>query len=182
MTDDRIIHEIESNPVTATTLTHEVAGWTMTMRRRLAEPPERIWPMLTEPDRLRRWSPIVADRILDVPGPATAREHPDSEPVTIDVLGVKSPRELVHRWEDDVLRWLLEPDGESARLTLEQVFDDPSVAPSSAGGWHICLSTLGAVVVHDDVERVVGPDASAYGFEQLRDAYAEQWRDVEIRS
>lgn len=116
--------------------------WVLTMRRLLRHAPERVWPMLTEPDRLARWSPFVPDRTIDATGPATARENPGDPPR-----------------EDEVL-----------------TFDPPHQPPSSiASGWHICLGTLAAIEVDAQVVRVVGDAAMGYGWEKLRDAYAELW-------
>jgi uncharacterized protein YndB with AHSA1/START domain len=65
--------------------------------RDFRQPAEKLWPWLTDPDRLRQWSPIVPDRALDSVGPREVRENPDHEPVTGDVVGVDPPHELVHR-------------------------------------------------------------------------------------
>jgi uncharacterized protein YndB with AHSA1/START domain len=179
MTDAHIIHEIEANPVAAT-LAEEDGRWTLTMQRRLHQSPDRVWPMLTEPERLLRWSPFVPDRVLDSPGPATARENPDAEPLDAEVLVLDQSRELVHRWGDDLVRWTLEPDGDGTLLTLEHGFADGPDAGMFAAGWHICFGTLAALEEPGPggpVHRVVGEDATAYGWEKLRDAYDEVFAD-----
>ena len=51
-------------------MTHPLQGtlenrddtWVLTLTREIAHPVEKVWPWLTEPDRLKRWSPIVPDR------------------------------------------------------------------------------------------------------------------------
>ena len=176
MTDVRISHEIEANPVAAT-VTEEKGRWTLTMKRRLRHSPDRVWPMLTEPDRLARWSPFVPDRVLDSLGPATARENPDDEPYDAEVLVLDPPRELVHRWGDDLMRWTLEPDGEGSLLTLQHGLPGRPDASMIAAGWHICFGTLAALEQDDTVQRVVGEAAASYGWEKLRDAYDEQLAD-----
>ena len=149
MTDTRITHEIEANPPAAT-LSEDDGRWTLTLQRRLRHDPARVWRMLTVPEELARWSSFVPDRTLDTVGPATARENPDDEPVAADVLVLDPPRELVHRWGDDLLRpW----------------------AGSFAAGWHIVLATLAALEGSDEAPRVVGQDAMEYGWERLRDEY-----------
>ena len=170
MTDVRITHEIEANPVSAT-VTEEDGRWTLEMERRLRHSPDRVWPMLTEPGRLARWSPFVPDRVLDSLGPATARENPDDEPQNAEVLVLDPPRELVHRWGDDLMRWTLEPDGEGTLLSLHHTIAEGPDAGMIAAGWHICFGTLAALEQDDTVGRVVGDAASAYGWEKLRDAY-----------
>ena len=43
------------------TLENRDGAWVLTLTRDIAHPAERVWPWLTDPDRLRRWSPIVPD-------------------------------------------------------------------------------------------------------------------------
>ena len=52
------------------TLENRDGAWVLTLIRDFAHPPEKVWPWLTDPDRLRRWSPIVPDR----PSTAWARD------------------------------------------------------------------------------------------------------------
>jgi uncharacterized protein YndB with AHSA1/START domain len=150
----------------------DTGKWVLTMRRELPHPPEVVWPMLTEPDRLARWSPVVPDRPLDTTGPATSRETPDAVPVDAEVLTCDPPRKLVHRWGGDVLHWTLESTNEGCRLTLEHVFADRAQHPSFSAGWHICLAVLEVVLDGHDVERVVGDRALAYGWRELNVEYA----------
>jgi uncharacterized protein YndB with AHSA1/START domain len=128
------------------TLENRDGAWVLTMDRDLAHPPERVWPWLTDPDRLRQWSPIVPDRALDSAGPCQARENPDDDPLAGDVIAVDPPHELVHRWGDDVVRRRLAPTGGGCRLTLEQTMRDRDHVAMNAAGWHICLDVLHAVM------------------------------------
>ena len=125
MTDTRITHEIEANPVAAE-LARDGDRWVLTMRRLLRHAPERVWPMLTEPERLARWSPFVPDRTIEATGPATARENPGDPPREAEVLTFDPPHELVHRYGDDVLRWTLVAEDDGTLLTLEQTLDGAS--------------------------------------------------------
>lgn len=146
---------------------HERDGrWVLTMTRLLAHPPERVWSMLTEPAQLARWSAVVPDRPLDSTGPATSRETPDTEAVAADVLVHDAPRELVHRWDDHVLRWTLEPVPEGTRLVLEHTFDARTEAGSYAAGWHLCFAVLAALIAGRDVPQVVGGAAVDHGWEE----------------
>jgi uncharacterized protein YndB with AHSA1/START domain len=174
MTDARITHEIETNPVAAR-LDSEEGRWVLTMQRRLRHSPDRVWPMLTVPEQLARWSPFVPDRTLDSTGPATARENPDDPPREAEVLVLDAPRELVHRYGDDLLRWTLVADGDGTLLTLHHTLDGSQPAPAIASGWHICFGTLAALEVDERVTRVVGSDAMDYGWAKLRDAYDALW-------
>jgi uncharacterized protein YndB with AHSA1/START domain len=145
--------------------------WVLTMTRELAHPPERIWPMLTEPGQLGRWSPVVPDRPLTSPGPAVACENPGDPEVDVTVLTCDPPRELVHRWGDHLLRWVLVPVPGGSRLTLEQTFGEGSQAALFGAGWHLCLAVLILVGGGQDVDRIVGERAREYGWAELRDRY-----------
>ncbi|HEY2794908.1 MAG TPA: SRPBCC family protein [Micromonosporaceae bacterium] len=171
MTDQRIMNSIETSPVAAT-LARVDGRWVLTMQRDLAYPPERVWRMLTDPDRLALWSPIVPDRPLTSPGPAVARENPGMPSVDAEVLVADPPRELVHRWDTHLLRWRLEPTATGTRLTLADTLDEFADGSRNGAGWHICLAALAVNLDDDGTGRVVGMDAMAYGWEKLNDAYA----------
>ena len=134
-------------------MTHPLQGilenrdgaWVLTLVRDFRQPAEKLWPWLTDPDRLRQWSPIVPDRALDSIGPREVRENPDDEPVTGDVVSVDPPHELVHRWGDDVVRWRLSPTDTGCRLTLEHTMRERDRAAMNAAGWHLCLDVLNDV-------------------------------------
>jgi uncharacterized protein YndB with AHSA1/START domain len=174
MIDTRTTREIDANPVAAT-LAQQDGRWVLTMQRHLRHEPAHVWRMLTVPEQLGRWSPVVPDRTLDSVGPATCRELPGDPPITADVLAVDALNELVHRWGDHVLRWTLEEEPGGTLLTLHHAFDERADASQYAGGWHLCLAALAAQEMHDGPERVVGSTARAYGWEELRDAYDASW-------
>jgi uncharacterized protein YndB with AHSA1/START domain len=44
------------------TLENRDGAWVLTLVREFRHPPETVWPWLTDPDRLRRWSPVVPTR------------------------------------------------------------------------------------------------------------------------
>jgi uncharacterized protein YndB with AHSA1/START domain len=50
------------------TLENRDSAWVLTLVRDFRHPPETVWPWLTDPDRLRRWSPVVPDRPFDSVG------------------------------------------------------------------------------------------------------------------
>lgn len=169
-TNDPIRTEIAARPVTATLA--EVDGrWVLAMTRDLLHPVERVWRKLTEPDQLATWSPVGPSRPLTSVGPATARETPDDPALDAEVLVCDPPRELVHRWGDDVLRWTLTPTASGARLALEHTFDKRDEAGMYGAGWHVCLAVLAVVLDGQQVERIVGDRAREYGWLALRDQY-----------
>jgi uncharacterized protein YndB with AHSA1/START domain len=159
-----------THPLQAT-LENRGERWALTMIRDLPHSVEAVWPWLTDPERLRRWSPIVPDRPLVSSGPAQIRENPDDTPVDGEVLEVEPPRRLVHRWGPDVLRWRLTPTETGCRLTLEHEMADHTHTAENAAGWHICLDVLDAVLDGEDAPRLVGEAVMDHGFPELRDSY-----------
>lgn len=147
--------------------------WVLTMSRQLPHPAETVWPWLTDPVRLAQWSPVVPDAAFDTVGARRVRENPDDQSLPGDVLVVHPPHELVHRWGDDVLRWLLTPSETGCVLTLEHSMADRGPAPMNAAGWQLCLDVLAPNVDGTPTPRVVGPAALQHGWEALRDHYAQ---------
>jgi uncharacterized protein YndB with AHSA1/START domain len=168
---DPVVAALAERQPTDATLTLVAGGWVLTMTRELAHEVGRVWAKLTEPEELRKWSPVVPDRPLTSPGRASARERPDLEAVDAEVLVSDRPRELVHRWGPHVLRWTLAPTAEGCRLTLEQTFDDAAQRGSFAAGWHLCLAVLAALLDGHTVERVVGSRALDYNWRTLEARY-----------
>jgi uncharacterized protein YndB with AHSA1/START domain len=161
-----------THPLQAT-LENRDDAWVLTLERDFRQPAEKLWPWLTDPDRLRQWSPIVPDRALDSVGPREVRENPDDEPLTGDVVSVDPPHELVHRWGGDVVRWHLSPTDTGCRLTLEHQMADRTHAAENAGGWHLCLDVLTGHLDGTNPERLVGETVMEHGFPDLRDGYAK---------
>jgi uncharacterized protein YndB with AHSA1/START domain len=174
MTTDPVRAEIAAHPAGAD-LRQAGGRWVLTMSRDLPHPAERVWPMLTEPGQLARWSPVVPDRPLTSPGPAVSRETPDAAAVDVTVLSCYPPAELVHRWGGHLLRWALTPVPGGCRLTVEQTFDERSEAAMYGAGWHICLAVLVPVLSGADVSRVAGDRAVEFGWPALRDRYDKSW-------
>lgn len=168
--DATIVAEIQS-PVEVL-LERDEERWTLVMRRSFRHTAERLWQMITDPAELKRWSPVVPDRPLTEPGPATCRENPGDDPIDAEVLVVNAPRLLVHRWGTDLLRWTVTPDGNGAVLELRQTFADHAMASSYAAGWQVCLGCLAATADGISRERVTGQRALAYGWRELHDRYA----------
>jgi uncharacterized protein YndB with AHSA1/START domain len=170
MTDQRITSALDAQPAEGT-LAEIDGAWVLTMTREYGYPPERLWSMLTDPERLARWSPIVPDRALDRVGPARSQESPDMPEVDAEVLVCDPPHLLVHRWGSQLLRWTLTPTAGGTTLTLANTLDEPDTAARNAGGWHLCLAVLAAGLADPGVQRVVGPDALAYGWQDIAGAY-----------
>ena len=141
--------------------------WTLVLRREFPHPVEKLWRMITEPELLARWSPIVPDRALTSPGQATCRENPGDDPLDAEVLIADAPRKLVHRWGIDVVSWTISHTPSGSRLELRQQLSDHRPAAMYAGGWQVCLGRLAAEEDGVERERVVGERAWAYGCQAL---------------
>ena len=84
------------------------------------------------------------------------------------------PRLLVLLWGGHIVRYeLTQTDSEHVHLVLTHTFDQREEAPDYASGWHLCLSALLGRLDGDDVPAVAGSVAREYGWQALRDDYAE---------
>lgn len=166
-------------PVTAETQTLAHGTTLLTMSVELLAPASKLWNFLTEPQLLATWSPIVPDRPLTVVGPAWSRETPDAPATEARVIEVEPLTVLRHAWDEGEVLWELgdesEESGASVGLTLTQTFTQQDMVPMTAAGWHVCLTVLSLVLQGHDVERAVGEDALAVGWESLRDVYAKKF-------
>ncbi|MFC4223784.1 SRPBCC domain-containing protein [Lysinibacter cavernae] len=137
---------------------------------------DELWPWITEPKLLRRWSPVVPDRPFVSLSPVTSRESPAADPVDATVVDLEPPHRLSHRWGGDLLTWTIAPDPEneqaSSVLSLRQTLGDAEFSAMMLAGWHVCLATLSAHLEGKPVHRVVGDDALAHGWDGLRERYS----------
>ncbi len=69
-------------------------------------------------------------------------EAPDGDG---EMLVYDPPSVLEFRWDDEQLRFELEPqpDGAGTVLTFVNTFDELGKAARDAAGWHVCLEFLG---------------------------------------
>ena len=155
------------------TLENHDDAWVLTMTRAFGHPAEAVWPWLTDPARLARWSPVVPDTAFDAPGPRQVRENPGDDPLDGEVLSVEPPHELVHRWGEDIVRWRLTPTKSGCILTLEQTMRQRDPAAMNAAGWDVCIGVLDELLDGADTARATGPAATDRGWAALRDHYAE---------
>jgi uncharacterized protein YndB with AHSA1/START domain len=152
-------------------LEHGESQWTLVMRRHFPHSPQKLWQMITDPERLARWSPVVPNRPLTEPGPATCREEADSDPLNAEVLIADAPRRLVHRWGSELLAWTINPVKGGATLELRHTLTDRSQASQFAAGWQVCLGRLAAEDDRIRRERVVGERARDYRCQELLERY-----------
>lgn len=162
------------HPRPAGLLPASVRSGLLSMRVLLDRPPATVWAWLTRPDLLAAWSPVVPDRELAAPGPASARETPDAAPLDAEVLEVFEPFRLVHRWGPDTLTWQLAPTGGGSQLQLVHAMSERDRYAETAAGWQLCLAVLADRLAGGSAARCVGADAArAAGWDALRDAYRE---------
>jgi uncharacterized protein YndB with AHSA1/START domain len=102
--------DFEPGPLATVEYERAATGWTLVFTRDLSHSPEKVWAALTEREQLGRWAPFVPDRDLDVPGEATfTTEDGSAVEQSAGVVRSDPPSVLEYRWEDDLIRWDLEP-------------------------------------------------------------------------
>ena len=148
--------------------------WTLVFVRELAHPPRSVWSALTDAEELRGWAPFDADRDLGRTGAATLTMAggDGSEVSQVVVRHAEPERLLEYTWDQDLLRWELEPTPTGTRLTLRHTVEDPEWIPRVASGWHICIDVADLMLSGRAVGRIVAEEAKAHGWEDLHAAYA----------
>jgi uncharacterized protein YndB with AHSA1/START domain len=154
-----------------------VDGPTLVFVRDLRHPPQKVWTALTDPERLDRWAPFAAARPLDATGDTTLTmiDGDTRMDMPATVRRAEAPTLLEYTWGDDLLRWELEPTATGTRLTLRHTLAQPDMTAMVAAGWHICLVVAEHLLDGDPIGVIRGSDAMNYGWEKLRDAYAEKF-------
>ncbi len=174
-------------PVTAESQSLSHGTTLLTLGLTIDAPAARVWDYITEPELLARWSPIVPDRPLTVVGPAHSQESPEAPAAEARVIEVESGTVLRHAWGMGEVLWELTESEvgaagggvESSHLALTQTFAQQDLVPMTAAGWHVCFAVLSLVLDGQDVERVVGEDAMAVGWDALRDAYVRNFASAD---
>jgi uncharacterized protein YndB with AHSA1/START domain len=148
--------------------------WTLVFVRDLRHPPQRVWAALTEPAQLAEWAPFLADRGLDTVGEVTLTMVDGDHRVDLSgaVVRAEPPRLLEYSWDSDLLRWELDPVNGGTRLTLRHTLTDRTWVPKVAAGWHLCVVVAERLLDGSPVGPIRGSAARAYGWVELRDAYA----------
>jgi uncharacterized protein YndB with AHSA1/START domain len=136
--------------------------------RRYPHPVEKVWRAVTDPAELKHWFP--AEVTVDLrAGGAMRFVFPDGEmpPTEGEVTEFDPPRVFAFTWDQDRLRFELEPEGGGAacRLRFLHVIAEPDAAARNAAGWHVCLEMLS--------RHLAGEPAAAPG-----SAPTEDWREL----
>ncbi|OLF19451.1 SRPBCC family protein [Actinophytocola xanthii] len=117
--------------------------------RRFRHPPAKVWRAVTEPAELAHWFPAAVEA-EPRPGAPMRFTFPDEAVVDGEwdgeVLEYDPPKVYMFRWEQDVLRFELLPDGEGCLLVFTQTVGGGWVgrlgAARNAAGWDNCLALL----------------------------------------
>ncbi|RSM39764.1 ATPase [Actinoplanes sp. ATCC 53533] len=166
----------DPGPLAEATVAGDGEQWSLIFVRALPHPPEKVWAALTERTRLDQWAPFAAARDLSVIGETTLTmvDGPDRTDLPATVLRAEAPTLLEYTWGDDLLRWELAPADGGTQLTLRHTFAKRDEAPMFLAGWHLCVAVLDRLLAGDPVGVIRGRDAIAYGWDELRAAYAEK--------
>jgi len=131
----------------------EIVGGNPVLRfeRRLAHPVADVWKAVTDPAELRHWFPAVLETELKIGAPIRF-VSPEEAPVETtghgEVLELDPPKVFAFRWNHDVLRIELVPDGDGCLLYFSQTLGGGAIGRLAAGrnaaGWDHCLAALAA--------------------------------------
>jgi uncharacterized protein YndB with AHSA1/START domain len=133
---------------------------TLTIRRLLPGPAERIWAYLTESDLRRQWlaagtmqgkagTPLELvwrnDELSEPPAPRPAG-FPEEQRMQSQVTEFDPPRKLSITWQGSGdVTFELEPKGKDVLLTvIHRRLPDRGSLLNHAGGWHMHLDILAA--------------------------------------
>jgi uncharacterized protein YndB with AHSA1/START domain len=109
----------------------------LVFERRLGHPVERVWQAVTEPSEIKAWFPAEVTVELE-PGGAMTFTFPDGvmPPGSGEVTEHDPPRVFAFTWDDDAMRFELEPadGGAACVLRFTHVFSRRSSAASGRTG------------------------------------------------
>ncbi|MFI7673887.1 SRPBCC family protein [Actinophytocola sp. NPDC049390] len=143
---------------------HTVNGEpTLRFERRLRHSPAKVWRAVTDPAELVHWFPAAVEAELR-PGAPMRFTFADEAPVDGEwdgeVLEVDEPKVFMFRWNTDVIRVELIPDGDGCLLVFTQTIGGGATgflaAGRTAAGWDACLDALvarlGGAAVPEDAD------------------------------
>lgn len=114
--------------------------------RRLAHSPEKVWRAVTDPAEMVRWFPAAVESEQVVGAEMRFTFEGVDAPTHGRILELDPPKVYAFRWNQDVLRFELLPDGPGCRLvfthTLGGGWAGRLTAGRTAAGWDVCLTAL----------------------------------------
>ncbi|WP_157773322.1 SRPBCC family protein [Brachybacterium vulturis] len=138
------------------------------LERTLGHPVDQVWRAVTVSELLSRWFPGAPQFELRTGGRARFPAFAGLPAEFGEVLECEAPQLLRFSWGTDEMRIVLDPVGESTRLTIVHGFTDLPGAASFATGWEACLEGLDAVL---DGREVANPGPRRARHEQLADRF-----------
>lgn len=150
--------------------------------RRFPHPVRRVWSALTESDQLRYWMPcdILGERSTGAeitlsfwPAQVERYQLEEEAVLTGRIEAWEPPHLFQWTWGGDVLRFELQPDGDSTTLTFTTWLESPDRdgAASAAGGYHVCLDELATLLDTGSAAPLTEKDEAA---RHLQAEYAKQ--------
>lgn len=131
--------------------TMETIGGNPVLRfeRRFAHPMAKVWKAITDPAEMGHWFPGAVETELKVGAPIRftfPQEAPLDGARGGEILEYDPPKVYAFRWNRDVLRFELVPDGDGCRLYFSQTLGGGEIGRLGAGrnaaGWDHCLDAL----------------------------------------
>ena len=151
--------------------------WTLVLVRELRHSPDKVWKAITDPAHLREWAPFDVDGNLGTAGARvklTTVAAPALRVTETTVTRADAPHVLEYKWGDFDMRWELEASVGGTRLTLWSNIGHRFIAMGAAG-WHICFDVLDHLLSGHPIGRIVGPEATKFGWQRLNAEYAKQF-------
>ncbi|TNC20673.1 SRPBCC family protein [Amycolatopsis alkalitolerans] len=131
----------------------ETVGGATVLRfeRRFKHPVEKVWRAISDPAEMAHWFPAAVETELKI-GAAMTFTFPGEAPIDGsrggEILELDPPKVYAFRWNSDVLRFELVPDGDGCILYFSQTLGGGGLGRLGAGrnaaGWDHCLGALDA--------------------------------------
>ena len=113
-------------------------------RREFAQPIQRLWAAITNPDDLAHWFPSKVRMEPRLGGKIEFWGDPNGPDATYTgtILAYDPPTRLGYSWHDNELHFTLESSEGGCVLTLTDVLEARDAAARNAAGWTVCLAEL----------------------------------------
>ncbi len=169
--------QYDAGPARGAQVNKQGEEWTLILVRELRHAPEKVWQALTDPVHLREWAPFESDGSLATIGnrvKLTTVAAPTAQVSETTITRADSLRLLQYNWGEREIRWELEPLDDGTRLTLWHNIDRRFISWGAAG-WHICLDVLNHFLGGTPIGRIVGGEATKFGWQRLNVEYAKMF-------